>query len=68
MKGAKSRRFGFVGFKSEEDAKKALEYFNNTFIDTSKVEIQFAKPQSDPSLDKPWSKYTKGSSAYKMTH
>jgi multiple RNA-binding domain-containing protein 1 len=36
-KGIKSRLFGFVGFKTEEEAAKAKKYFNNTFIDTSRV-------------------------------
>ncbi|KAJ1903765.1 Multiple RNA-binding domain-containing protein 1, partial [Coemansia sp. S17] len=31
------RRFGFVGYRSEDDALAAQQYFNNSFIDTSKV-------------------------------
>jgi len=66
--GAKSRMFGFVGFKNEQHAKKALKHFNQTFIDTSKVEVGFAKAQNDPSLPRAWSRHTQGSSAYKLTH
>ncbi len=40
----KSRRFAFVGFQSEEEAKKARNHFNNTFFDTSKIQVEFAKP------------------------
>ena len=36
-KGNKSRQFGFVGFKTEEEAIKAKKFFNSTFIDTSKI-------------------------------
>ena len=43
MKGAKSRLFGFVGYKSVEEAAIAKKFFNNTFIDTSKVVVDFAK-------------------------
>jgi len=44
MKGAKTRQFGFLGFKSEEHAKKAMAHFQNTYIDTSKITLEFAKP------------------------
>ena len=42
-KGAKSRQFGFVGFKNEQHAKKALALFTSTYIDTSKIEVDYAK-------------------------
>jgi multiple RNA-binding domain-containing protein 1 len=38
-KDGKFRQFGFVGFKTEEEAKKAIEYFNETFIDASKIQV-----------------------------
>jgi multiple RNA-binding domain-containing protein 1 len=41
--GTKSRKFGFVGFKSESEAIKAKEYFDSTYIDTSKIVVEFAK-------------------------
>ncbi|OII73389.1 splicing related protein [Cryptosporidium ubiquitum] len=59
-----SRKFGFVGFYSEEDAKKALEYFNGTFIDTSRIHVQYAFPPGSDLLPRPWSKYSVGSSQY----
>jgi len=43
-KGTKSRQFGFVGFKTAKHAKDAIKYFKNTYIDTSKIEIDYAKP------------------------
>ena len=64
MSGTKSRKFGFVGFKSEEEAAKAKEYFDSTYIDTSKIVVEFAKAQGDPNIERPWSRYSKGSSAY----
>lgn len=36
-KGTKSRLFGFVGFKTEQDAAEAKKFYDNTYIDTSKV-------------------------------
>ena len=36
-KGGKSRLFGFIVFKNEIHAKKALKYFQGTYLDTSKI-------------------------------
>lgn len=38
-----SRRFGFIGYKTDKDARAALAHFNNTFIDTSKIIVEKAK-------------------------
>ncbi|KAK0547910.1 Multiple RNA-binding domain-containing protein 1 [Tilletia horrida] len=46
-----SRRFGFVGYSSEHDARSAMEYFNKTFIDTSRIVVDLAKKIDDPELD-----------------
>lgn len=45
-----SRRFGFVGYRTEEEAKDALQYFNNTFIDTSRIKVDHAKKIGDEEL------------------
>ena len=58
------RRFGFVGFVSEDQAEAAMQHYNSTFIDASKITVEVAKPYGDVSLSRPWSKYAKGSSAY----
>lgn len=33
----KSRQFGFVGFRSQHEAEEALQYFNKSFMDTSRI-------------------------------
>lgn len=38
-KDGKFRKFGFVGFKTEEDADRALKHFNKSFVDTSRVTV-----------------------------
>lgn len=38
-KDGKFRKFGFVGFKSEEDANRALKHFNKSYVDTSRVTV-----------------------------
>ena len=35
-----SRRFGFVGFKSETEAKKAQEYYDKTFVGMARINVQ----------------------------
>ncbi|KAJ2546757.1 Multiple RNA-binding domain-containing protein 1 [Coemansia sp. RSA 1933] len=58
------RQFGYIGYQSEEEAKAAQEYFNNSFIDTSKVAVEIAKPFGDATLPRAWSVYTKGTTLY----
>ena len=58
------RRFGFVGYATEKQAEEAVSYFHNTFIGSSRVEVQIAKPYGDKEIPRPWSKYSTGSSAY----
>ncbi|KAJ2767543.1 Multiple RNA-binding domain-containing protein 1, partial [Coemansia nantahalensis] len=67
-KAGKFRRFGYIGYRTDEDAEAAQAYFNGTFIDTSRVEVEIAKPQGDASLPRAWSVYTEGTSLYNKTH
>ncbi|KAJ2847335.1 Multiple RNA-binding domain-containing protein 1 [Coemansia brasiliensis] len=64
----KFRRFGYIGYRTEEEAQSACEYFNNSFIDTSKIEVQIARPHGDASLPRAWSIYTQGTSLYNKAH
>ena len=63
-KDGSSRRFAFVGYQSEKEAATAQKFFEGTFMDTSKLSIEFAIAVDDPSLPRPWSKYSKGSSSH----
>ncbi|KAL7664249.1 RRM domain-containing protein [[Candida] zeylanoides] len=45
-----SRRFAFIGYKSQEDAERAVKYFHNSFIDTARIDVQLAKTFSDPTV------------------
>ena len=38
-----SRRFGFVGYRTDEEATKAQHYFDKSYLDTSRLIVQFAK-------------------------
>eukprot|EP00727_Mastigamoeba_balamuthi_P005684 m51a1_g1735 hypothetical protein (754) ;mRNA; r:161398-164064 len=59
-----SRKFGFVGFASANDAQKAIKMLNGTFVDTSRISVEPAKAVGDASIGRPWSRHTPGSSAY----
>lgn len=36
----KFRHFGFIGYQNTEQADAALQYFNNTFIGSSKITVE----------------------------
>lgn len=42
-KSGKSRRFGFVGFNSEAEATRAVDYWNNTYIGSTKISAELAR-------------------------
>lgn len=50
-KDGKFRKFGFVGFKSEEDATRALQHFNKSFVDTSRVTVRLLLSTPSPAVD-----------------
>lgn len=41
------RRFGYVGFKTPEDAARAVKYHNKSFIRTSKISVELARSVGD---------------------
>ncbi len=58
------RHFAFVGYSSESQGTAAVEHFNKTYIKANRIEVEVAKPYGDDELNRPWSKYSKGSSAH----
>ena len=58
------RRFAFVGYKTQTEAQRALKHFNNTFVDTSKIQVDICKDFGDDTAPRPWSKYSENSSAF----
>ena len=61
----KSRKFGFVGFKSAAEAKTAVKRFNQAYMDTAKIKVCVAKPAGSKALPRAWSKYSRGSSKHR---
>lgn len=39
-----TRRIGYIGYKTPEDAQKAVKYFNKTFMRMSRIGIEIARP------------------------
>ncbi|KAI5966960.1 MRD1 [Candida pseudojiufengensis] len=50
QKNGESRRFAFIGYKSNESAEKAVKFFNRSFIDTARIDVEVAKSFSDPNV------------------
>ncbi|KAF8200210.1 hypothetical protein BJ912DRAFT_948293 [Pholiota molesta] len=48
-----SRRFGFVGFKSNEEAQAAQRWFNRTFIDSTRIEVNISEGAKDAPAPRP---------------
>ena len=44
----KSRRFGFIGYRDDNDAHDAVKYFNGSYIDTARIEVAIARSFADP--------------------
>lgn len=41
-KDGRFRKFGFIGYRSEDEAQTALNHFNKSFIDTSRVTVSWS--------------------------
>ena len=63
----RSRKFCFIGYKTSEQAARVLEYFNGTFMDTCKLVVEIARGIGEQG-ERPWSKYSKGSSAFELAN
>lgn len=57
-KDGKSRQFAFIGFHREREAEEAIKYFNKSYIDTFRVTCEIAHKVGDPSIPRPWSRYS----------
>ncbi|XP_068166711.1 probable RNA-binding protein 19 [Antennarius striatus] len=66
-KDGKFRKFGFVGFRTEDEAQRALKHFNKSFVDTSRVTVEMCKAFGDPDKGKAWSKHTQSSGPEKSS-
>ncbi|XP_015261415.1 PREDICTED: probable RNA-binding protein 19 [Gekko japonicus] len=66
-KDGKFRKFGFIGFRSEDEAKAALTHFHKSFVDTARVTVELCKSFGDPLKPRAWSKHSAKPSGLKET-
>lgn len=57
-KDGKSRQFAFIGFRTEQEAEAAIKYFNNSYMDTSRINCEVARQIGDPNTPRPWSRHS----------
>lgn len=67
-KDGKFRKFGFVGYQSDQEAADAIAFFDNTCIDTSRINVAVCSALGAETKPQAWSKYAKDSSTYKKLH
>ncbi|KAJ2949187.1 hypothetical protein O0L34_g6129 [Tuta absoluta] len=67
-KDGKFRNFGFIGYRTEEQAAAAREFFDGTCIRSMKVQVEVCANLGDAKKPRAWSKYAPDSSAYKNLH
>ncbi|KAJ7982776.1 hypothetical protein DFH06DRAFT_710389 [Mycena polygramma] len=48
-----SRRFGFIGYKTEKQALAAKEWFHRTFIDSTKIKVEVVEGTKDAPAPRP---------------
>ncbi|CAF1389336.1 unnamed protein product [Adineta steineri] len=51
------RRFGFVGYANDEQAQRAIDKLNKSYIGTSKIVVEQCLDLNDTNRPRPWSKY-----------
>ncbi|GBL94938.1 putative RNA-binding protein 19 [Araneus ventricosus] len=60
------RHFAFIGYKTEEEAVAAKEYFNNTYLDAYKIQVEKCANLSDPNKPKSWKSKIAESKAHQV--
>ncbi|OWA53427.1 putative RNA-binding protein 19 [Hypsibius exemplaris] len=66
-KGGTFRRFAFVGYETEAEAQAAKAYFNATYIDTAKIQVEDCRSLGDigdKEKTRPWSQHSADSSRF----
>ncbi|KAI8491784.1 putative RNA-binding protein 19 [Branchiostoma belcheri] len=53
-KNGQFRHFGFVGFRTHQEAEKAVQQFHNTFLNTVRIQVEFCKDLCGKDTPTPW--------------
>mmetsp|Transcript_125407 Transcript_125407/g.401604 ORF Transcript_125407/g.401604 Transcript_125407/m.401604 type:complete len:815 (+) Transcript_125407:69-2513(+) len=59
-----SRNFGFIGFRSPEQAQQAITKLNRSFFDTSRITVEIAQTHGSDGIARPWSRFSPGSTKH----
>ncbi|CAD5219002.1 unnamed protein product [Bursaphelenchus okinawaensis] len=62
------RKFAFVGFDCDEKAQEVIKKYNQSFFGSSRIVVEECAPIDERNRIRPWSKHSKGSTAYKRIH
>ncbi|KAJ3505825.1 hypothetical protein NMY22_g17442 [Coprinellus aureogranulatus] len=62
-----SRRFGFVGYKTPQEAAKAQEWFNKTFIDSARLDVKVVEEKGHEPAPRPNKRARTGPSPSELT-
>lgn len=63
----RSRCFGFVGFRTKQDANRARSAMHRAYVDTRPVIVEVAHAKGDDAIPRPWSRYSAGSSTFQRS-
>ncbi|XP_065364792.1 probable RNA-binding protein 19 [Calliphora vicina] len=55
----KFRQFCFIGYQTEDEAQQAIQFFNNTCIQTNRIRVEMCANLGSEDKPQSWSKYAK---------
>lgn len=55
----KNRQFAFIGYRTEKEAEEAINYFNKSYLDTSRIICEVAWRVGAMDIPHPWSQHSK---------
>lgn len=56
-----------MGFATVEQAEAARKYYDKSYMDAMRIQVEYAYPHGSDRKCHAWSKYTEGTSAYKAS-
>ncbi|KAJ3532006.1 hypothetical protein NMY22_g7921 [Coprinellus aureogranulatus] len=62
-----SRRFGFIGYKTPQEAARAQEWFNKTFIDSARLDVKVVEEKGHEPAPRPNKRARTGPSPSELT-
>ncbi|KAI5432706.1 hypothetical protein KIW84_020129 [Lathyrus oleraceus] len=57
-KNGRSRQFAYIGFRTDQEAQEAIQYFNKSYLDTLRITCEVSQKRNDANLPRPWSRHS----------